>query len=726
MGSDQTRSYARSESVVFLKTNEAFGGLSNMAGGFPLQVNGLRIFTAEALYQACRFPHRPEVQRLIVGQASPMTAKMKSKPYRHDSRPDWDQVRVKIMRWSLRVKLAQNWVKFSDLLLATGDRPIVEESRKDDFWGAKPIDEYTLVGTNVLGRLLMELREAVKNEEHNSLLRVESLAIPDFLLDGHPIQTVSVEGVERRALIPPITERREQAITTTTDATQPTLFEQPAVKDAPAPYLSSGNGQVAAIAGLKPYPVMKNSGVPWLGEVPSHWDVLPNRALFSEIKERDRTDEQMLSVTITQGIIKQRALLSDSSKKDSSNQDKSAYKLVCPGDIAYNKMRAWQGAVGVSDHRGIVSPAYVIQRPREGADSRYFHHLLRTPAFAKEAERWSYGITSDMWSLRPEHFKMIYCSLPSKKEQSAIVRFLDHADRRIRRYIRAKQKLIKLLEEQKQAIIHRAVTRGLDPDVRLKPSGVEWLVDVPERWQVRKLGQIAVSFRTGPFGSSLHQSDYIEGGTPVINPTHMSCGRIVEDPRCSVPHAVADRLKVYRLERHDVVFSRRGELGRCALVRDREAGWLCGTGSIRVRVAYDDIEPEYLIQSLQVRWIGEYLSLFSVGATMDSLNTGILKEIPVLVPPIDEQRALLAQIVQEGRRIDSGAASTEREILLLREYRTRLIADVVTGKLDVRDVAACLPNESAEPQVLDDADALAEGDEPMEADLDDAPEEAKV
>jgi type I restriction enzyme S subunit len=150
---------------------------------------------------------------------------------------------------------------------------------------------------------------------------------------------------------------------------------------------------------LKPYPGYKDSGAPWLGEVPAHWDVLPMRAIFAEVIERDHPDEQMLSVTITEGVIRQRALLADSSKKDSSNQDKSAYKLVRPGDIAYNKMRAWQDAIGVSVYRGIVSPAYVVQRPRQGADSHYLHYLLRTPAFAKEAERWSYGITSDMWSL---------------------------------------------------------------------------------------------------------------------------------------------------------------------------------------------------------------------------------------------------------------------------------------------------------------------------------------
>ena len=153
------------------------------------------------------------------------------------------------------------------------------------------------------------------------------------------------------------------------------------------------------IADLTPYLAMKDSGVPWLGEVPKPWEVLPNRALFAEVKERDHPEEEMLSMTITKGVIRQQAFLVDSSKKDSSNHDKSAYKLVRPGDIAYNKMRAWQGFVGGSDYQGIVSPAYVVERPHDGTDSRYLHYLLRTPVFSKEAERWSYGITSDMWTL---------------------------------------------------------------------------------------------------------------------------------------------------------------------------------------------------------------------------------------------------------------------------------------------------------------------------------------
>ena len=190
----ETRTYRRAESAVFCKTNERFGGLSNMAGGFPLCINGIKVLTSEALYQACRFPHLPDVQRLILEQKSPMAAKMKSKPHRKDSREDWDSICVQVMQWCLRVKLAQNWNKFRDALLETGTLPIVEESRKDDFWGAKAIDEDTLVGANVLGRLLMDLRELVRGSDTDALRVVEPPAIPQFLLDGKPICRIGEQG----------------------------------------------------------------------------------------------------------------------------------------------------------------------------------------------------------------------------------------------------------------------------------------------------------------------------------------------------------------------------------------------------------------------------------------------------------------------------------------------------------------------------------------------------
>ncbi len=186
------RSYTRKDVIVFCRTKEAFGGLSNMASGFPINVNSTIILTSEALYQACRYPHLPNVQKEIVAQTSPMTAKMVGKPFRDNSRPDWLQVRTKIMRWCLRVKLAQNYERFSELLFSTGDLSIVELSRKDEFWGARisPESDEILIGQNILGRLLMELREALKVAKAESFKTVPPLNIPNFVLFEKPIEEV--------------------------------------------------------------------------------------------------------------------------------------------------------------------------------------------------------------------------------------------------------------------------------------------------------------------------------------------------------------------------------------------------------------------------------------------------------------------------------------------------------------------------------------------------------
>jgi ribA/ribD-fused uncharacterized protein len=187
----ERRTYTRQDCAVFRKTGEPFGGLSNMAPGFPLCVNGDFIGSAEALYQACRFPHLPDIQRMIIGQSSPMTAKMKSKPFRNQSRPDWEEVRVIVMRWCLRVKLVQNFDKFRSLLLETGDRPIVEDSPRDDFWGAVAQKEpQVLSGRNVLGRLLMELREQARSRPSEHWQEVRPAPISDFVLLGQSIGVV--------------------------------------------------------------------------------------------------------------------------------------------------------------------------------------------------------------------------------------------------------------------------------------------------------------------------------------------------------------------------------------------------------------------------------------------------------------------------------------------------------------------------------------------------------
>jgi ribA/ribD-fused uncharacterized protein len=184
---DNVRTYIKKEVIFFRTTMGEFGPLSNMAPDFPIFVIGIRIATAEALYQACRFPDYPDIQRLIVDQMSPMTAKMKSKKYRDRTRKDWDDVRISVMRWCLRIKLSQNWTRFGNVLEKTGQKPIVEESTKDSFWGGKPGEDGVLIGMNVLGRLLMELRDQYRDVESGRAESLKFPIIPHFLFLGEPL-----------------------------------------------------------------------------------------------------------------------------------------------------------------------------------------------------------------------------------------------------------------------------------------------------------------------------------------------------------------------------------------------------------------------------------------------------------------------------------------------------------------------------------------------------------
>ena len=185
----QVRRYAPEGAAVFRIVRERWGGLSNF-GAFPLEINGVAIPTPEALYQACRFPAEPELQRLVISQPNPMAAKVEANKKADRTRADWFDINVRLMRWVLRVKLACNYESFGQLLDSTGDQPIVEHSRRDVFWGAR-YEGRALVGVNALGRLLMELREKYRMDRRGILRKVSPPDIPDFLLYGETIGEVT-------------------------------------------------------------------------------------------------------------------------------------------------------------------------------------------------------------------------------------------------------------------------------------------------------------------------------------------------------------------------------------------------------------------------------------------------------------------------------------------------------------------------------------------------------
>lgn len=434
---------------------------------------------------------------------------------------------------------------------------------------------------------------------------------------------------------------------------------------------------------FQPYPKYKDSGMPWLGSIPWYWDCLPHRAIFEEIKERGHVNEPLLSVTIGKGIIHQKDLLENSSKKDSSNLDKSKYKLVESGDIVYNKMRAWQGAVGVSKYRGIVSPAYIVQRLRGDQKPDYYHYLFRTPIFAKEAERWSYGITSDQWSLRPEHFKMIYSCVPPLKEQELIVRFLGKLDYQIHRFIRNRRQLINVLNEQKRAIINRAVTHGLDSNVRLKPSGIDWLGDIPEHWEVRKLGNIG-SFSKG---RGISRADITDSGVPAITYGDIYTTYDIEAKQLEKYTSAEIATNSQEIIKGDLLFTASGEtiedIGKTTLYSNDKSGYAGGDIIILRLAEGDGLYLSYVLNSS----MGVYQkSLFGRGDIIVHIAASKLKQIIVPFPSKEEQ-ILIARFLDDfSNRVHAAISRAQHEIDLIREYRISLISDVVTGKVDVRNL----------------------------------------
>jgi type I restriction enzyme S subunit len=476
------------------------------------------------------------------------------------------------------------------------------------------------------------------------------------------------------------------------------------------------------IADLKPYPAMRDSGVPGLGAVPEHWEV---RRLKYLLKERDMRsmdgDEQLLRVSQFTGVT-ERKRADGGDEPDTRAESLVGYKRVQPNDLVVNIMLAWNGSMGVSSFAGIASPAYCVYRFGGQAQPWYFHHLLRSPVYKARIKAVSTGVVESRLRLYTDDLYRLEAPLPPLPEQAAMVRFLDHADRRIRRYIRAKQKLIKLLEEQKQAIIHRAVTRGLDPNVRLKPSGVQRLGDVPEHWEVRSFTRTAVE-RADYRGATPTKT---ESGVFLVTAKNIRRGWI--DYEASKEYVAEDEYpKIMRrgLPRvGDLLLTTEAPLGHAALV-DREDVALAQR-VIRFRLNPKLLDPRFTLLSVLSPYFQRQMLRRGTGSTALGIKASKLPQLQVLCPPLDEQCAIVSFVDADCGPVEEAVERAKQEISLLREYRTRLTADVVTGKLDVREAVARLPAEVEEPEPLDEVDALPSGEEEPSDDPDPLPEEAEA
>ena len=415
------------------------------------------------------------------------------------------------------------------------------------------------------------------------------------------------------------------------------------------------------------YPSYKPSRVEELGDIPEHWRILRLRNVLKASNERDRPDLPLLSVVRERGVI-----LRDITDTDENHNfvpdDLSNYKVVHEGQFAMNKMKAWQGSYGVSRHGGIVSPAYYVFDIRE-ATGTYLHAAIRSRAYVPFFAQASDGVRTGQWDLSQTRMREIPFLLPPLAEQRAIVRYLACMDRRIRRYVAAKRKLIALLEEEKQTIVYQAVTRGLDPNVRLKPSGIEWLGEVPEHWEVRRLKTIC-GMKSGEGITA--ESIEAAGEYPVYGGN--------------------GRRGYASSYTHDGAFALIGRQGA-----------LCG--NVHIARGQFWASEHAVVATLdgghEIGWFGAILTAmnlnqYSIAAAQPGLAVDRILNLHLPVPPPQEQKYIADHMEMTFADIDASITRVRRQVELVEEYRTRLIADVVTGKLDVRGAVAQLPEEGGE------------------------------
>jgi type I restriction enzyme, S subunit len=434
---------------------------------------------------------------------------------------------------------------------------------------------------------------------------------------------------------------------------------------------------------LPSYPRYKDSGLPWLGQVPEHWELKPILSIAKQKTERGRQDLPLLSVYRDYGVI-----LRDS-RDDNHNiksDDLSLYKVVNSGDLVLNKMKTWQGSLGVSEHTGVVSPAYIVCQIQSDLNRRYLHLLLRSKSYITLYNQLSFGVRVDQWDMRFADFKRIPVILPPREEQDAIVRFLTAQDSRFARLIRAKRRMMELLNEQKSAIIHRAVTRGLDESVRLKASGLPWLGNIPEHWEVERIKYLyrEVNERSETGEEELMSVSHLTGVTPrrQKNITMFMAQSYVGHKMCRRNDLVINTMWAWM-----------GALGTAQEtgIVSPSYGVYRPTTEKRIDAQFADylfrLQPlvsEYLCQSTGIR------------SSRLRLYPEQFLKLRVFLPPLEEQIAIVRHIESAVSQQDKVLSQIQREIDLILEYRTRLVRDVVTGQLDVREAASKLENEPIE------------------------------
>ncbi|MDP3007716.1 MAG: restriction endonuclease subunit S [Methylococcales bacterium] len=431
------------------------------------------------------------------------------------------------------------------------------------------------------------------------------------------------------------------------------------------------------MANLKPYNKYNPIVYDYVNQLPEDWRLLPNIAIFQERIERGKEDYELLSISISKGVVKQ----SDMNKKDISSPDKSNYKIVRVGDIAYG-MEFRKGAVGYSIYEGIVSTVYTILKPRKNNEinPRFFHYVFRTAYYKNYIWRNVYGIGEHFLPCRFTHFKRMYSIVPPLDIQNSIVEYLDKKNNEIDKFIRNKERLIELLEETKKDVIDTAFTKGINPDIELKETDIDWLSNMPSHWNLKRLKFLAKIISKGSTPST-EGREMANAGIRFIKAENIFKSKVTEKPAFFIDKITHSILKRSQLQENDLLFVIAGAtIGKVAILPKEylPANTNQAVSFIRLKKKED---VEFCYYWLHSKFITTSIWLKAVTSAQPNLAMEDLGNLIIPYPSNNEEKAEIVQYIQnEHSVIDIAISKAQQEITSIKEYREALITDLVTGK----------------------------------------------
>ena len=400
-----------------------------------------------------------------------------------------------------------------------------------------------------------------------------------------------------------------------------------------------------------------------LGETPSHWNVLRMCYMFKPVSIKNTSGEINLSVYRDYGVIP------TDSRDDNHNvisEDTSNYKLVEKVDFVMNKMKCWMGSLGLSDYRGIVSPSYTVMKPLQPNNHKFTHYLLRSKKYIPQYKRLSYGVREGQWDLRFEDFRELPCLIPPLFEQQQIVSFLDTKTSLIDSLIKKTQRKIELLKEKRTSLINEVVTKGLNPNVEMNDSGIEWIGEIPSNWEMEKIKFVFQEKK------SIRNLELNSGSISFGVVVYKDDNKILESTKESYQELLIGEFLINPLNLNYDLKSLRIGMSRINVVVSQ--GYII----LILKEGFNQFYYEYLLRRFDV------IHMKSLGqGVRQTISFNHIKDEYLVIPSIREQQQIVEYLDEQTQLIDKTISIEEKRIELLREYRQSLISEVVTGKLKV-------------------------------------------